>query len=109
MFDLNNKLGEVQRVKDLEIVDTEADTLISSFADTTALKKFLIKWQKQNADVLEFAIHLKNRCVVEGCTTVMGCLVNGLKPYTVKWYKGVDLLEESGKYFVNVRSVTFAI
>jgi len=102
MYEMNNKMTEVQRVKDLEIVNNEADVLLSNFADTTALKKFLIKWQRQNSDMLEFAIHLKNRCAVEGCMTVMGCLINGQQPYTVKWFKGGDEIVESAKYFIDV-------
>ena len=84
----------------------EADFLFNAMCDSAALKKFLIKWQLDDK-TLEFPVHLRNKCQVEGSQAVLKCLVNGKSPFNVRWYKGNNELFEGPKYFIRVCIITF--
>ena len=79
----------------------EADILLNAMCDSTALKKFIIKWKLDDKS-LEFPVHLRNKCQVEGSQAVLKCLVNGIPPFKVRWYKGNNELFDGSKYFIRV-------
>ena len=81
----------------------EADTLLNAMCDTDTFKKFLIKW-KLNDQALGFIVHLRNKCVVESSQAVLSCLVNGIPPFKVRWYKDNKEIFDGGKYFLRVRT-----
>ena len=84
-----------------QIMLNEADILLNAMCDSTALKKFIIKWKLDDKS-LEFPVHLRNKCQVEGSQAVLKCLVNGIPPFKVRWYKGNNELFDGSKYFIRV-------
>lgn len=79
----------------------DTDALLNVMCDSAAIKKFLIKWKLDDKS-LGFPVHLRNKCSVEGSQAVLGCLVNGIPPYTVRWYKGNQEIFDGPKYFIRV-------
>ena len=102
-----------RKVSEYSLVDTirgrradqnmlsEADILLNAMCDSSALKKFIIKWKLDDKS-LGFPVHLRNKCQVEGSQAVLTCLVNGIPPFKVRWYKGNKEIFDGPKYFIRV-------
>lgn len=80
----------------------DADLLLSSICDTDTMKKFLIKWQSDQDQTLSFPIHLKNKCSVEGSSTILSCLMTGKHPFEFRWYRNHIELFDGFKYYMKV-------